>query len=53
VYDPAMEKYGNYVQSLLPQRYDAFIFIDETKALHPLALHAERKKVPETLPSDF
>ena len=53
VYDPAMEKYGNYVPSLLPQRYDALIFIDETKALHPLALHVDRRKVPETFPSDF
>lgn len=53
VYDPAMEKYGNYVDSLLPQRYDAFFFIDETRALHPLALHPDRKKVPETFPFDF
>lgn len=53
VYDPAMEKYGNYVPSLLPQRYDALIFIDETKALHPLALHVDRRKIPETFPSDF
>jgi erythromycin esterase-like protein len=53
VYDPAMEKYGNYVPSLIPQRYDAFIFIDETRALHPLYLHADRRKVPETFPSDF
>lgn len=53
VYDPAMEKYGNYVSSLLPQRYDALLFIDETKALHPLALHVDRRKVPETFPSDF
>jgi len=53
VYDPSMEKYGNYVPSLLPQRYDALIFIDETKALHPLALHVDRRKVPETFPSDF
>jgi erythromycin esterase-like protein len=53
VYDPAMEKYGNYVPSLLPQRYDALIYIDESKALHPLALHVDRRKVPETFPSDF
>lgn len=53
VYDPAMEKYGNYVPSLLPQRYDSLIYIDETKALHPLALHVDRRKIPETFPSDF
>lgn len=53
VYDPAMEKYGNYVPSLLPQRYDALIYIDQTRALHPLPLHPDRRKVPETFPSDF
>jgi erythromycin esterase-like protein len=53
VYDPRMEKYGNYVPSLLPERYDALMFIDETKALHPLPLHVDRSKVPETFPSDF
>ena len=34
-YDPASD-FGNYVPSILPERYDAFIFIDETTALHPL-----------------
>jgi hypothetical protein len=29
------------------------MFIDETKALHPLPLHVDRSKVPETFPSDF
>jgi len=28
VYYPQRERYGNYVPSLLPQRYDAFIFLD-------------------------
>ena len=53
VYDPAMEKYGNNVPSLLPQRHDVLIYIDETKALHPPNLHADRKKVSETFPYDF
>ncbi len=53
VYDPAMEKYGNYVPSILPQRYNALIFINETKALHPLHLHPDRRKLPETFPSYF
>lgn len=53
VYDPRIEKYGNYVPSLLPQRYDALFFIDQTKALHPLPLHVDRRKVPDTFPSDF
>jgi len=50
VYDPAMEKYGNYVPSVLSKRYDALIFINETKALHPLHLHPDRNKLPETFP---
>ncbi|RPD47052.1 erythromycin esterase family protein [Hymenobacter sediminis] len=35
VYDPGQET-GNYVPSDLPNRYDAFLFIDQTQALHPL-----------------
>lgn len=35
VYDPANER-GNYVPTRVPRRYDAFIFIDETKALSPV-----------------
>lgn len=50
VYDPEREQYGNYVPSVLSLRYDAFIFIDETKAVHPLALHPDRQKLPETFP---
>lgn len=36
VYDPAYEAYGNYVPSKISRRYDAFVFIDQTKALSPL-----------------
>jgi erythromycin esterase-like protein len=53
VYDPAMEKYGNYVPSILAERYDALLFIDKTKALHPLHLHPDRNKLPETFPFDY
>lgn len=38
VYDPKRES-GNYVPSILPQRYDAFIFIDKTTALKPLSFN--------------
>ncbi|MEJ7828145.1 MAG: erythromycin esterase family protein, partial [Segetibacter sp.] len=50
VYNPAAEKYGNYVPSVLSKRYDAFIYFDETKALHPLHLHPDRHKLPATYP---
>lgn len=33
VYNPAEEHRGNYVPTILPLRYDAFIFIRDTKAL--------------------
>lgn len=35
VYNPAYEAYGNYVPSRVGSRYDAFIYIDQTEALHP------------------
>lgn len=34
-YNPASERW-NYVPTVLPMRYDAFLFIDKTTALHPL-----------------
>jgi erythromycin esterase-like protein len=36
VYHPERERYGNYVPTDLPRRYDAFFFLDRTTALHPL-----------------
>lgn len=36
VYHPLMERFGNYVPSRLSERYNAFIHIEETKALSPL-----------------
>jgi erythromycin esterase-like protein len=53
VYDPERERYGNYVPTKLSQRYDAFIFLDETKALHPLHLKPHDEKMPETYPFGF
>ncbi|KEO84625.1 protein-L-isoaspartate O-methyltransferase [Tumebacillus flagellatus] len=37
VYHPEYER-GNYVPSKMSERYDAFVFVDETKALQPLAV---------------
>jgi erythromycin esterase-like protein len=50
VYQPQYEKYGNYVPSILPLRYDAFIYCDETTALHPLHIQPDGHQVPETFP---
>jgi len=53
VYNPANEKFGNYVPTVLNSRYDAFIYIDTTKALHPLHLHPSEHKIPETYPFEY
>ncbi|MGI2294353.1 erythromycin esterase family protein [Paenibacillus sp. GXUN7292] len=35
VYHPKFEC-GNYVPSILPSRYDAFIYVDQSRTLEPL-----------------
>ena len=50
VYHPQQERYGNYVPSILPMRYDAFIYLDKTRALHPLHIKPDGHLVPETYP---
>ncbi len=49
VYDPHRER-GNYVPSKLSERYDAFLYIDKTRGLHPLHLKPDGSKTPETYP---
>jgi erythromycin esterase-like protein len=51
VYHPERERFGNYVPTVLPDRYDAFIYLEETKALHPLHIRPrEGHEAPETYP---
>jgi erythromycin esterase-like protein len=50
VYNPEHERFGNYVPTILPERYDAFIFLDETTALHPIHIQTEKNQVPDTYP---
>ena len=52
VYHPEYEAYGNYVPSNLEKRYDAFVYLDRTQALHPLHLpEIKDLDLPETFPS--
>jgi len=53
VYRPQFEQYGNYVPTVLPRRYDAFLYIDRTTALRPLfgPDAADHEEVPETYPT--
>jgi erythromycin esterase-like protein len=46
VYHPEFE-WGNYVPTVLPLRYDAFLYLDRTEALHPL--HIEPQAGPPEL----
>jgi len=51
VYNPEYERLGNYVPTSLSRRYDAFIYLDETMALHPLHIEPEAAlEPPETYP---
>ncbi|GAB3180317.1 erythromycin esterase family protein [Telluribacter humicola] len=50
VYNPEYESYGNYVPTVLNARYDAFIYIDTTEALHPLRQPVDESLTPETYP---
>jgi erythromycin esterase len=52
VYNPAHERFGNYVPSVLPFRYDALLYLDRTRALSPLHMAArDDGEPPETYPS--
>jgi erythromycin esterase-like protein len=52
VYDPSYERWGNYVPTIMPWRYDAFAYIEETHAVDPLHMpvHANGD-LPETYPT--
>jgi erythromycin esterase-like protein len=51
VYNPHHERYGNYVPTIVPHRYDAFLYLDKTQALHPLhTAFSGLSKQPDTYP---
>ncbi|MCR5887507.1 erythromycin esterase family protein [Hymenobacter sp. J193] len=50
VYRPEFERFGNYVPSIIPERYDAFLFIDQTQALHALPTHPDEHTPPNMYP---
>lgn len=52
VYNPGAERWGNYVPTVVPRRYDAFIFTDSSRALDALHFPADKsQQPPETWPS--
>lgn len=51
VYNPESERGGNYVPTVLPARYDAFLYLDHTRAVRPLHLAEQPDDDwPETYP---
>ncbi|QDK44583.1 erythromycin esterase [Bdellovibrio sp. ZAP7] len=51
VYDPRHENRRlNYVPTIPAQRYDAFVFVDESTAVHPLKTRTSALDLPETWP---
>lgn len=52
VYNPRAERWGNYVPTIAPRRYDAFIFTDASRAVDALHFPADlREQPPDTWPS--
>lgn len=50
VYHPDEGQFPYFVPSIIPRRYDAFIFIDRTNALHPIDIKL-RNEPPDLYPS--
>ncbi len=53
VYDPKYEAFGNYVPTVIHERYDAFIYFDETEAVHPLHMKPRGTQEPELYPWNY
>lgn len=53
VYHPHYEKIGNYVPSIIPERYDAFIHIDSSEGVHAMDVYVDKSQLPETYPWAF
>ena len=46
------EQYGNYVPTVLPRRYDAFLYVDQTTAVRPL-FRPTAAELPEEAPETY
>lgn len=53
VYDPKREAFGNYVPTVIPERYDAFLYFNETDAVHPLHMKPRGATEPELYPWNY
>ena len=46
VYRPERERWGNYVPTVVRQRYDAFLYLQDTSPLKPLHMERAEEHVP-------
>lgn len=53
VYDPKLEMFGNYVPTVIPERYDAFLYFDEAEAVHPFRMKNRGAREPELYPWNY
>jgi erythromycin esterase-like protein len=51
VYHPERERWGNYVPTVLGERYDAFCWFDESQAVRPLRVRPGEVREADTYPS--
>ena len=51
VYRPERERWANYVPTVLGDRYDAFLWFDETRAVRPMDTGTVQVLEPETYPT--
>jgi erythromycin esterase-like protein len=51
VYHPDRERWGNYVPTVLGDRYDAFLWFDRTRGVRPLYTLPADAREPETYPT--
>ena len=52
VYRPQYERNGNYVPTVLPRRYDAFLYIDQSTGVRPL-FRPNDAELPEEAPETY
>jgi erythromycin esterase len=48
VYNPEYERYGNYVPTVLTDRYDAFVYIDKSEATIRFTCQSNQEKLRKT-----
>jgi erythromycin esterase-like protein len=51
IYQPATDAYSVYTSSLMHRRYNAFIYLEKTSALHPISVKTDYRQAPFLYPT--